>query len=128
MLVVDASALVVAVTDTTERGARVRAELLDGVAAPHLVDAECGQALRGLARREVLPADLAERSLVLARDLVTQRYPVAPLQTRAWALRDNLSFYDATYVALAEVLDVRLLTADRRLASAPGPECPIHLV
>lgn len=127
MLVIDASALVLAVVDTTSRGAAVRQQLLSGVAAPHLVDAECGQALRGLVHRGVLPADRAATSLAAARDLVVQRYPVAPLQSRAWELRDSLSFSDATYVALAEVLDARLLTADRRLATAPGPECPIDL-
>lgn len=45
-----------------------------------------------------------------------------------WELRDNLTAYDATYVALAEALDCKLLTADGRLAGAPGPRCTIAVV
>ncbi len=55
-------------------------------------------------------------------------YPTAPLLTRVWDLRDNLTTYDGCYVALAEMLDVPFLTADRRLASAPGVRCAVELV
>ena len=54
-----------------------------------------------------------------------QRFALVGLVPRIWALRDNLSAYDAVYAALAEALDCPLLTADARLAAAPGPTCPI---
>ena len=56
------------------------------------------------------------------------RYPVFSLLDRVWELRENLSAYDASYVALAELLDCNLLTADARLSRAPGVRCPITLV
>jgi predicted nucleic acid-binding protein len=56
------------------------------------------------------------------------RYPAHSLLNRMWELRDNLSAYDATYVALAELLDCSLLTADGRLARAPGIGCPVTVV
>ncbi|HUZ44619.1 MAG TPA: hypothetical protein VMU63_09460 [Acidimicrobiales bacterium] len=51
-----------------------------------------------------------------------------PLLSRCWELKDNLTIYDAAYVALAELLGVAVLTADVRLASAPGPRCPIEVL
>lgn len=56
------------------------------------------------------------------------RYPVFSLLDRVWELRDNMSAYDASYVALAELLDCNLLTADVRLSRAPGIRCSITLV
>lgn len=56
-------------------------------------------------------------------DLSIEMWPYEPLAQRAWELRGNLSIYDAAYVALAELLDVTLVTLDRRMASAPGPRC-----
>lgn len=130
MIVADGSAIVVAAVDATERGASVRARLARSgpVAAPHLVDAEIGQGLRGLVLRSQLAPDDAERTLAVVGGLVTRRYAHRPLATRAWQLRDNVSFYDGLYVALAEALDAPLLTADRRLAAAVGPTCPIDVV
>lgn len=128
MIVVDASALVLAVSDTTTRGAQVRAQLDDGAAAPHLVDAEVGEALRGLVRRGLLRHDDAERSLAAAFDLVIERYAHGPLSRRAWELRGGVSFYDGLYVALAEAAGLALTTADRRLARAVGPRCGFWLV
>ncbi len=57
-----------------------------------------------------------------------QRAAHRPLLVRCWELHDNLTVYDASYVALAEALDVPLLTGDRRLASAPGPRCHIEVL
>lgn len=61
-------------------------------------------------------------------DFPIQVHPTAPLLRRIWALRDNLSAYDACYVALAEGLDVALLTADGRLAGAPGIGCAVEVI
>ena len=62
------------------------------------------------------------------RRLGLARYPVTGLMERIWDLRDNLSACDATYVALAEHLGCTLVTADRRLAGAPGPRCPLTVI
>jgi predicted nucleic acid-binding protein len=60
---------------------------------------------------------------------VDQRYPhTGSLADAAWELRDNVTFYDALYVALAAALDVPLLTADARLARAPGLPCQVEVV
>ena len=58
--------------------------------------------------------------------LDVDRYPTLPLMRRAYELRENVTAYDASYVALAELLGCELLTADKRLASAPGPSCPVR--
>lgn len=95
--------------------------------APHHLDAEVGQALRRLERTGLLDPVTAAAAL---RDLVRfplRRVPLSGLILRAWELRANVSFYDALYVALAEQLDVPLLTLDERLAAAPGPGCVIEV-
>ncbi|CAN5839114.1 MAG: type II toxin-antitoxin system VapC family toxin [Ilumatobacteraceae bacterium] len=127
MVVADASAIVIAVAATVH-GALVRHALASGVTAPHLVDAEVGAALRRLVLRRELDAVEAQRSLARSRRLVRRRAGHGPLMARAWELRDNVSFYDALYVALAEARGLTLLTADGRLASATGPRCRIEVV
>ena len=119
--------------DTTTRGAGIRARLGEGAVGPHLIDAEVGQAVPGLARRGLLGETAAERSMAAAERsmaaaelLVVDRYPHPPLRARAWELRDTVSYYDGLSVALAELLDVGLVTADDRLARAPGPRCRIE--
>jgi predicted nucleic acid-binding protein len=128
VIVIDGSALAIAVADTTERGRAVRARLGDGAIAPHLVDAELGQALRGLVLRGLLSATRAQRSLRLGEALVLERFPHPPLRPRAWDLRDNVSFYDALYVALAEARSLPLLTADAKLSRARGLRCRAEVV
>jgi predicted nucleic acid-binding protein len=128
VVVIDGSALVVAVTDTTPRGAVARVHLVQGASAPHLVDAEVGQGIRGLVLRGLLTDEQAQRSLAAAEQLVTDRYPHSPLHPRAWELRNNVSYYDALYVSLAERAGVPLVTADVKLANANGPRCQIELV
>jgi predicted nucleic acid-binding protein len=128
VIVADASTLVVGVVDPGERGRSVRRLLDDGAAAPQLVDAEVGQALRGLVLRGRLAPDAGLRSLRAAQDYVTGRHAPRRLTARAWELRHNVSFYDGLYVALAEALDVPLVTADGRLGAATGPRCAVRLV
>lgn len=125
MIVVDASAAVRALLHDGEARRYLSAESL---AAPHLIDAEVLQAVRRLvARGSVDPAD-AEAVVRQWSRIGLTRLAVHGLTSRIWALRHNLSAYDASYVALAEALDCPLLTADARLAGAPGPECTITLV
>lgn len=80
-------------------------------------------------RRLVLAGVIDRRSAEVAvrrlSSLPTRQHPFEPFLRRAWELRDNVSVYDAWYVALAESLDTTLVTADRRLLGAPGPRCPV---
>lgn len=125
MIVVDASA---AVTGLLGDGDARRHLAADDLAAPHLADAEIAQALRAHVRRGVLqPAD-AGRALDRWIRFGVRRYAGVGLLPRVWELRDNLSAYDATYVALAEALGCPLLTGDARLAAATGPNCPTVVV
>jgi predicted nucleic acid-binding protein len=128
VIVIDGSALVIGVVDTGDRGRTARRHLASAAVAPHLVDAETGQGIRGLVLRGQLEPAEAERSLAAARNLVVDRFAHHPLLPRAWELRGNVSFYDGLYVALAEALQAALVTADAKLANATGPRCAMHLV
>lgn len=128
--VLDASALVLALSGKTDAASALRARLV-GVRshAPHLIDAEVGNVLRRHERESRLSADEALLGLRAAGALVDHRYPhVGPLADLAWTWRHNLSFYDALYVALAVLLDVPLITGDVRLSRAPHLSCTIELV
>lgn len=99
------------------------------LAAPHLIDSEVTHVLRGLVHRDVLSSEQGELALDGFIQLALTRFPANQLRPRMWALRHNLSAYDATYVALAEMIDATaLLTTDTRLAGAPGLECHIELL
>ncbi len=86
--------------------------------APHLLDVEIAQAVRRFALGGEIESDIGQRALVDLADFPIRRYPHDALLPRIWSLRDNLSAYDAAYVALAEALDAPLLTFDQRLAGA----------
>lgn len=127
---VDASAMVLALSGKTDAASALRARLV-GVRrhAPHLIDAEVGNVLRRHERGARLSPEEALLGLRSAPALVDHRYPHAgPLVELAWAWRHNLSFYDALYVALAVLLDVPLITGDVRLSRAPNLTCTIELV
>lgn len=128
--VVDASALLFAFLGHTDERQFLRRRLAaDSCHAPHLVDVELGNSLRKHVLRGALPADDAESLLLTTGSLVDRRYELtASLARDAWALRHNLSFYDATYAALAQLLGLPLLTADARLARAPKVPCEVELV
>ena len=97
--------------------------------APHLIDAEVGNVLRRHVLRGALAAADAEALLHLSGPLIDHRHQMTgALAGAAWALRQNASFYDALYAALAAALALPLLTADGRLANAPGLGCPVEHV
>ena len=125
MIVVDASAAVAALLNA---GPARRVLATEQLHAPHLIDSEVANALRRETVAARLDADGAWVALDAWRRLGMTRYPAHSLLDRIWELRDNLSAYDATYVALAELLDCSLLTADSRLGRAPGTGCPITVV
>jgi predicted nucleic acid-binding protein len=101
---------------------------LEQLHVPQLVDAEIASGLRGLVAGRKVEADKAWNALRTWRRVAATRHLVPPLFERIWQLRDNLSAYDATYVALAEQLDCRLLTADSRMSAAPRIGCPVTVV
>lgn len=129
MIVVDASVIVTALADDGPDGERHRERLAgERLAAPHLLDIEVVSAWR----RRAAAGGLDERRMLLARDdlraLPIRRVPHLPLLDRCWALRANLTTYDAVYVALAELFDAPLLTADAKLAVAPGVTCTVEVL
>jgi predicted nucleic acid-binding protein len=85
--------------------------------APALVELETLNALRGLVRGRRIPAERAREALADLEELRLVRHPHRALLARVWALRDQLTAYDAAYVVLAEALDATLLTSDRALAA-----------
>lgn len=124
-MVVDASAAVSALL----RPGTARAALgVEPLSAPHLVDIEIASALR----RRVLAGEVTARAgwtaLETWQRVGIRRYATGALLARVWELRDNLSTYDAAYVALAEALDCALLTADGRLSRTPGLRCAVTVV
>lgn len=130
MIVLDASALVELVLDTPA-GRIVAERIADpavGLHVPHLADVEVVQALRRYLRDgEITPEDAAI-ALDDFRALDLQRHAHEPLLERVWALRSNLSAYDAVYVVLAEALDTVLLTCDGPLSRAPGMAKRVELI
>ena len=130
MIVVDASALLEVLLRTGD-GARIEARLFDpgeSLHAPHLLDIEIAQVLRRLAAAGEISEDRGRAALADLSDLPVRRYPHDLLLPRVWALRHNLTAYDAAYVALAEALDAPLLTRDGRLAAAPGHRARVEVL
>ena len=130
MIVVDASALIDVLLNTSA-GGRVAGRLFDAsetLHAPHLIDVEIAQVLR----RHLRTGDLdPSRGAAAIEDLMAfpiTRYPHSSLLPRIWELRNNVTAYDAAYIALAEVLAAPLLTRDARLARAAGHGARIELV
>lgn len=109
-------------------GDAARAELrsVQTLEVPAIFGAESASALRALVSRGELDAAPAAAALEQIRSVRANRYPFEPFASRAWQLRENLTVYDAWYVALAEWLGTELVTADMTLQTAPGPTCAIR--
>jgi predicted nucleic acid-binding protein len=125
VIVVDASAAVSALLNAGPARRTLGDEQLH---VPHLIDAEIANALRRQVGAGRLDGAAAWTALDRWRRLGMTRYPAVGLLERMWELRENVSAYDASYIALAEHLDCSLLTADARLSRAPGLRCPITVV
>ncbi len=127
MIVVDASALATALADDGDDGDRCRARLAgEQLAAPEIIDLEVCSVLRKLVRNGDLTTRRAGAALQDLADLPLERVRHRALLDRIWRLRDNLTPYDAAYVALAEAAGAVLITGDARMASAPGIRCSIE--
>jgi len=122
LIVVDASALL-EVLLRTPAGESIEARMFksgETLHAPHLLDVEVAQVLRRYVASGDLDSNRAGQALEDLADWPLTRYAHHWFLERIWALRDNISAYDAAYIALAESLPARLLTRDRRLAGAPN--------
>jgi predicted nucleic acid-binding protein len=130
MIVLDASAVVELLLDTVT-GRRVATLIGDatmGLHVPHLLDVEAVSALRRLAREGTVKDDEAEAAIDDLLSLDLQRHSHEGLLERVWALRKNMTAYDAMYVALAEALNATLVTCDGRLSRATGIHARIEVV
>lgn len=130
MIVVDASALLEVLLRTAAAAAVEDRLFVPGqtLHAPHLLDIEVAQVIRRYAASGEIGAERGRLALADLADLSLRRYPHDFFLPRIWELRNNLTAYDAAYVALAEALDSPLLTRDRRLAAAAGHRAQIELV
>lgn len=125
MIVVDASAALSALLNDGPARSALSVEQLH---APHLVDAEVASGLRRRVSTRQVGDAAGWTALDTWRRLGIVRHPMVGLVDRVWELRENVSSYDACYVALAEGLGCVLLTADARLSRARGLRCPITVV
>jgi predicted nucleic acid-binding protein len=125
-VVCDASALVALLLDAGDDG-RWAAESLTGaeLAAPSLVAFECANIIRRHELAGLVSTDQAALAHADLLDLAIEQWPYDILAPRAWQLRSNLSSYDASYVALAELTRSTLVTLDRRIGRTPGVQCAI---
>jgi predicted nucleic acid-binding protein len=129
VIVVDASIVAAALADDGADGDRARKRLIEErLAAPELVDLEVASVWRRALRAGRLSERRAGQALADLASAPLARAPHGPLMARVWQLRDDLTPYDAAYVALAEILDTVLLTADTRLARAPEVKCEIEVL
>lgn len=130
MIVVDASALLEVLLNAPT-SARVRARILDRdetLHVPHLLDLEVAQVVRRYTLSGEMGAERGAQALEDLADLPLNRYPHEPFLPRIWDLRNNLTAYDAAYVALAEALGAPMVTRDAALAGASGHGARIELM
>lgn len=121
MVVIDASAVVDLLLELPINQPLLRRlEDVSELHAPHLIDLEVLSVLRRLVRSGTMGLDAAGMARRSLAELPIERYPHVLLRDRIWELRDNLTVYDAAYVALAEELELPLVTSDGRLARSVG--------
>jgi predicted nucleic acid-binding protein len=130
VIVLDASAAAAVLLNLGSSAPRIRqrmAESDDDLHVPHLFEVE----VLSILRRYSLRGELSQARARLALDRLSAarftRYPHTALLSRVWELRDNVTVYDAAYVALAETLEAPLVTTDARLAQAPGIRAAVEV-
>jgi predicted nucleic acid-binding protein len=130
VIVIDASAIVELLLQT-ELGIRVERRIYrdyDDIHAPHLLDVEALSALRRLVGAREVPAERAEKAVEDLAFLRIIRHGHLDLAARAWELRQNVTAYDAVYLALAESLDAPVVTCDRPFGAARGHRARIEVI
>lgn len=129
MLVVDASVLAPVIADAGSDGRRFRERLRDEtVAGPDLLRIEVTSVFRRHANIGQLKPAQADAAISDLLAFPIRVFPTAHLLRRVWELRQNMTAYNGCYIALAEAVDSPLVTADRRLANAPGSRCEIEVL
>jgi predicted nucleic acid-binding protein len=124
MIAVDANAVVALLVDESDLGAASRRLYAEhDLAAPDLLPYEVASVLRKLCQLNVVTSRTAEHALQDLHLVRISPVPYVDISGRIWQLRENLSIYDAAYVAVAELFDVPLLTFDGRIRRAQGPNC-----
>lgn len=129
MIVLDASAAL-EVLLRTPNGQDIQNRIFaqgESLHAPHLIDLEVAAVLRRYVIAGDMDVDRAGEALIDFADFPMQRYPHHPFVQRTWALRHNITVYDAVYVALAEALKAVLVTADGRLARSSGHDASVEI-
>jgi predicted nucleic acid-binding protein len=128
VIVVDTSAMVEFLLARDETGFRAREAIAAAgqVFVPYAIDLECTSAFRGLVLgRKVSAADAAE-SFETLDQMNLLRMDHAPFMRRVWELRDNMWPYDAIFVAMAESLEIPLVTVDKKYSGTPGIRCEVR--
>lgn len=125
MIVLDASA---ALSGLCNEGSARELLANEQSHVPHLIDSEVVNGLRRIIASGEMTSDDGWQILGTWELLGLVRHPTHGLLDRIWELRDHLSAYDASYVALAEGLGCPLVTANARLSRAPGLRCPVTVV
>jgi len=130
LIVVDASALIEVLLRAPAAHAVESRLFAPGqtLHAPHLLDIEVAQVVRRYAAKGDIDGERGRLALGDLADLRMQRYPHDFLLPRVWSLRNNVTAYDAVYIALAEALDAVLLTRDHRLANAAGHHALVEVI
>lgn len=128
MIVVDASVVLAALLRPTGERLDLGTRLLeaDSLGSPHLVDLEVTQTLRRFILSEQLSEERARAALADFAALPLERFSHTLLLPRIWELRNNLTAYDGSYVALTELLEAELWTVDRRMARAAAGIVPVQ--
>ncbi len=128
MIVADASALVDMLTSWRSAPIAVRLAEVSAIHVPVTVDTEVLHALRKQAFSPAFRSEHADLALSFLGGRALTRHPVQPMARRIWSLRHNVTAYDAVYVALAEALNVPLITRDARLAHSAGHSARIEYI
>jgi predicted nucleic acid-binding protein len=125
-VVCDASAIVALLLDSGPDGRWATSELSDAeLLAPSLITFEAANIIRRHELARLISADQAAQAHADLLDLTIEQWPYELLAARAWELRQNLSIYDGSYIALAELTSIALVTLDKRISGAPGLRCAV---
>lgn len=120
--------MVSALVDSGSTGQWAEAVLTEATLfAPALIQVEVANVLRRASHINEISNEVASLAYRDLLDLQIELFPYEPFAERIWALGANLTAYDAWYVAVAESIEAPLMTLDRRLAQAPGPNCAFFL-